>query len=146
MSRVKSINWVAENSGFASAWTTCCGRGEAWLPWDFSGHTEQGKKAGSAPSQSASLFRDQVPAAVLSEALEVHGSAGTTLSARASTPERRPHIQVNKDNRGSGLSIGSHPLSWEGANTEGVLGPGKESHRVLEEPLARYTASLGGGG
>lgn len=144
--RVKSLNQVAGNSGFASAWASCCGRSEAWQPWDFSGQTEQGREAGSAPSQSASLFRDQVPAAVLFEALEVHGCAGTALSARSSTPERRPHIQVNRDNRGSGLSVRSHPLSWEGANTEGVLGPGKESHRLLEEPLVRYTASLGGGG
>ena len=83
---------------------------------------------------------------MLFEAPEMHGHAGIFLSPRAPNPERGPHIQVNKDNRGSGLSAGSHPLSCEGKNTEGVPGPGKESHKVLEQPLGRYTASLSDGG
>lgn len=98
------------------------------------------------PSQSTSLFRGQVPAAVFSEPLETHGHAGTALSPRAPNPERRPHIQVNKDNRGPGLRIRSHPLSCEGTNTEGVIVPGKESHRGLEEPLGGYAGSRGDGG
>jgi len=98
------------------------------------------------PSQSTSLFREQVPAAVLSEPLETHGHAGTALSPGAPNPERRPNIQVNKDNRRPGLSIRSHPLSCEGTNTEGVIVPGKESHRLLEEPLGGYTGFLGDGG
>lgn len=54
-----------------------------------------GRTAGNKPSPSALPLRDQVPAAVLSEPLEMHGHIGIALSPGAPTLERKTHIRVN---------------------------------------------------